>query len=93
VSALLYAVASLAALAAALRFVPRPAPPPPRGRYPLPFARRRQPPYVATVCAWCPDVEERTADARSHGLDVSHTICPSCEARERGALGGWGRES
>lgn len=33
---------------------------------------------IVTVCAWCPDAQERTEAARAHGFDVSHDICPAC---------------
>lgn len=42
------------------------------------FTPRR--PIVA-VCAWCPDHVEQTTSARAHSFDVSHTMCPACEAR------------
>jgi hypothetical protein len=40
-----------------------------------------EPAPIVSVCAWCPDVQEQTQSARAHGFDVSHTICPACQAR------------
>ena len=43
-------------------------------------------PRLVTVCAWCPDAAERTASARAHGCDVTHGMCPVCEARMNAEL-------
>jgi len=47
-----------------------------------PFAERPRRRTV-TVCAWCPDADHQTADARANGFDVSHTICATCADRWR----------
>ena len=38
---------------------------------------------LVTVCGWCPDAQEQTASARANGFDVTHGICPACEAKWR----------
>jgi hypothetical protein len=36
---------------------------------------------IVTVCGWCADAAEQTASARAHGYDVSHGLCPACQAK------------
>ena len=36
---------------------------------------------LVPVCAWCPDWQERTADARAAGFDVTHVMCPACRVK------------
>ena len=36
---------------------------------------------LASVCAWCPDAAEQTADARAHGYEVTHSLCEACKRR------------
>lgn len=33
------------------------------------------------ICAWCPDNKEQTENARAHGFDVTHGMCPACKAK------------
>lgn len=40
---------------------------------------------LVTVCAWCPDSAEQTAAARAQGREVTHGICPSCQAKMESA--------
>ena len=35
---------------------------------------------LISVCAWCTDAAERTAEAQAQGYNVTHTICTSCAA-------------
>jgi hypothetical protein len=35
---------------------------------------------MTTVCGWCPDKEQRTAEAVARGERVSHGMCPECSA-------------
>lgn len=36
---------------------------------------------IVSVCAWCPDNREKTAEAKANGFNVSHTICAHCDAQ------------
>jgi hypothetical protein len=40
--------------------------------------RHPQQPRLVTLCAWCPDAAEQTAQARRIGAVISHGICPAC---------------
>jgi hypothetical protein len=42
---------------------------------------------LVTVCSWCPDAAERTAEAKARGCDVSHGMCPACWPAFRAAMG------
>jgi hypothetical protein len=37
-------------------------------------------PPLVTVCSWCSDARQRTADAMLAGRDVTHGICPDCRS-------------
>lgn len=43
-------------------------------------------PRLFTICAWCPNVRERTLAAKAEGAQVTHVICPRCKARLAGEL-------
>lgn len=36
---------------------------------------------IVMICGWCPNREARTAALRARGFDVSHGLCPACDAR------------
>lgn len=36
------------------------------------------PARLMTVCSWCPDAREKTAEAHAQGFQVTHSICQSC---------------
>ena len=36
---------------------------------------------LVSLCAWCPEMEVRTAELKRRGIDVTHGICPT-HARE-----------
>jgi hypothetical protein len=52
-----------------------------RGGAECPMCGHVTPPEIVAICAWCPDAAERTAAARAHGYDVSHTMCEPCAVR------------
>lgn len=37
---------------------------------------------IASVCAWCPDKDARTAEAQAQGFQVSHGLCRSCADKQ-----------
>lgn len=37
-------------------------------------------PRLVRICAWCPDALERTRAALATGAQVTHGMCPACEA-------------
>lgn len=43
----------------------------------LPFGE----PELVTICAYCPDVRQRTLAVKVAGKTVSHGICPTCAAK------------
>lgn len=34
---------------------------------------------MISVCAWCPDKDEKTIEAEQNWNEVTHTICKACE--------------
>jgi hypothetical protein len=36
---------------------------------------------LVSVCGWCPDSAERTAELKARGLNVTHGICDACMAK------------
>lgn len=43
---------------------------------------------LVQICAWCPNVRERTLALKAEGKLVSHGMCPSCKEKfERGKAG------
>lgn len=35
---------------------------------------------VVVICAWCPNSRERTLALVREGKEVSHGMCPACQA-------------
>ena len=44
-------------------------------------AAAKLPRPLVSVCSWCPDSQEQTANARANGFEVTHGMCEPCRVK------------